>query len=558
MRLEWNRTQLKTFFLLAVIVAVAFGLRIDGYRWGLPFRLHPDEWKYVGGAGKIHLTGEWNPDYFRNPPGLTYLNAAWFPLWLELHNPVEIPSWLRVDVSKSKATRYVKTAYLYRPFDLVAGARFLSALFGAAGVVLLFFLSRQFLSYRESLMAAVIYAVSFLSVRDSHFAVNDIAMTFWVMLGMWVAALAYRCNRYGYWILACILAGIAVAFKYNAFPLVLCIIVLRFLHAKSQKPPIQPVRLITDALLFGAVSVLMFLVICPFPILDPSAFWGDVLDQAQKNTAQWTGQKNSWAGFLCMETLWISEGFITCAFAVWGFFILVKKRCWVYLLFPLFYLLLILAHSLFFARFVLPLLPWMAIAAAVGIQSLVEKYSLPKWVGIALVLLALVEPLGKDLRSNDLIQKEDTRIQTLHWLMTEEPEIVLMSTGMFGIPFVYRDIAEPWSLPLDPRLILMDKLVSSDLHNLDTLSNYPIRYVSASSFMTFPGYLQETYAERRAALMSYAGAREPFQTFSPFRGEWTPALSDIEDTYSPIRGLWKRHYPGPVVEIFLKNGDSTR
>jgi hypothetical protein len=233
--------------------------------------------------------------------------------------------------------------------------------------------------------------------------------------------------------------------------------------------------------------------------------------------------------------------------------VLIYKKLWQWLIFPVLYLMLVISHSLFFARFAVPLMPWIAIFAAVGIVETVRYFKWNQWIVGGLVVLCLLQPLAKDLRSNYLLKQEDTRVTHLRWFMTNVQETVLLTTGMFGIPFVYRDVAEPWSIPLDPRIILIDKLASADLTRLNTLSEYPIRYVSVSNFATFPGYLPDTYLERRQALMQYADVTHHYQIISPWKFDWEPRLADIEDTYSPLRYLWKRNSPGPVIEVFRKD-----
>lgn len=221
---------------MVVLVLIGFWLRGHAGGWGLPFRLHPDEMKYVGAGAQVHL-GEWNPRYFRNPPGFSYMNAAWFPFWLQIQTPVYVPEWLGIDPLRLRPSTRVKATFLYRPFDLVAGARMLAALLGACTILWVFLLAREFVGKHLALGASALYTVSFLSVRDSHFATNDMAMAFWVTLAGWLMVKAYRGDRTRDWILASALGGIAVAMKYNAFPLLLALGVLRFLSLKKGEAP---------------------------------------------------------------------------------------------------------------------------------------------------------------------------------------------------------------------------------------------------------------------------------------------------------------------------------
>ena len=57
-----------------LILLLAFALRLDHIGFGLPQRLHPDEWKQVEIARRM-AQGDLNPHFFRYPAGFMYLLA---------------------------------------------------------------------------------------------------------------------------------------------------------------------------------------------------------------------------------------------------------------------------------------------------------------------------------------------------------------------------------------------------------------------------------------------------------------------------------------------------
>src|SRR5437868_12971970 len=66
---------------VAALLVVAFGLRIWGARQGLPYAYNVDENAHFVPRA-IGLFGHgWNPHYFANPPGLTYLLHLVFAVW---------------------------------------------------------------------------------------------------------------------------------------------------------------------------------------------------------------------------------------------------------------------------------------------------------------------------------------------------------------------------------------------------------------------------------------------------------------------------------------------
>ncbi len=544
-----------TVLVLAGVFLLAFWLRVDGYRWGLPFRLHPDEWKYVSAAAECHR-GQWNPKYFRNPPGFSYLTAAWYPLWLPFRSPVEIPSWLNIDPVWLKPSRNVEATYLYRPFDLVAGARVLSAALGALTAVVMFFLAREALPGLYALGAAFLTALSFAQVRESHFAVNDPAMALLATAALWVGLRWHR--KGGPWLLgmAAALSGVAVAVKYNAFPVPLTLLGLRLARFWPRRSG-ESVRLLTrDCFLIGALSGLFFLLICPFPLLDTQTFLREMTLLREAAAQPWAGQDPRWSLVQFLAAAWTSEGGSALILAILGIAAAARERKGFLLVFPVLYGILIAVHPLFFVRFSLPVLPWISLFAAYGVSTLVSRFTHKEKIvyGMAgaLFFAAGAEPLLKDLRSNHLLKQTDTRIECLRWFLTGERSPALIGTDQFAVPVVYRGIADVWTKPLDPRLVSIDGLPSDQLRQLDTLARVPVGYLVVSNFAPFTARYPETYEKRRAAIQEFVGHDRPVRVFQPFTRPWIPQPADVEDTYSPFRNLWGRDRPGAVIEIYRR------
>ncbi|MFB3786404.1 MAG: ArnT family glycosyltransferase [bacterium] len=551
----FSPSSMRTGLALAGVFLFAFWLRVDGYRWGLPFRLHPDEWKYVSAAAECHR-GQWNPKYFRNPPGFSYLTAAWYPLWLPFRSPVEIPAWLNIDPLWLKPSRNVEATYLYRPFDLAAGARVLSALLGALTAVAVFFLAREVLPAHFALGAASLAAISFANVRESHFAVNDPAMAFFTTTVLVLGLLWHRCGRL--WLLGAAAAcgGVAVAVKYNAFPAVLSLLILRASCYWPRKNEESLRILARDLLLLVALSVFFFLVVCPFPLIDTPTFLHEMTLLREAAAQPWAGQDTRWSLIQFLEAAWISEGALAMVLAAIGLAAALRERKGILLVFPGLYGILVAVHPLFFVRFSLPVLPWISLFAAYGVSvpvtRLIRKERMGLWITVALFLTAGTEPLLKDRRSNFLLKQTDTRIECLRWFLTEERSPVLIGTDQFAVPLVYRGIADVWTKPLDPRMVSIDGLPSGQLQQLDTLAQVPAGYLVYSNFAPFTARYPDTGEERRAAIQKFVGHNRPDRVFQPFTRPWTPQPADVEDTYSPFRNLWGRDRPGAVIEVYKR------
>src|SRR5207247_1628257 len=90
----------------------------------------------------------------------------------------------------------------------------------------LFAAARELFSRRAALLAALFLAVAFLHVRDSHFGVADVPMTFLIVCAFRVSV---RCAVRGVTLaraaLAGLLCGLAVSTKYNAATILVAAVV---------------------------------------------------------------------------------------------------------------------------------------------------------------------------------------------------------------------------------------------------------------------------------------------------------------------------------------------
>ena len=99
---------------------------------------------------------------------------------------------------------------------LVLAYRSVSALFGTATVAVLYVLVRRVApSGPGPLLGAALLAVMPLHVWDSHFAVTDVTLTFWMTASVTAAVCAYQRPHWSRFVFASALAGVATGTKFN-------------------------------------------------------------------------------------------------------------------------------------------------------------------------------------------------------------------------------------------------------------------------------------------------------------------------------------------------------
>jgi 4-amino-4-deoxy-L-arabinose transferase-like glycosyltransferase len=182
---------------LALVLGLAFGLRLWGIKQGLPYIYNIDEaGHFVPKAVRMFSAGL-NPHYFVNPPALTYALHLVFAVWFG-------------------GSRGVIREYELHPDEVFLLARVIVALLGTGAVWLLYLLGARLFDRLVGLLAAAIEAVAFLPVAYGHFALNDAVTLLPLTLSLFGSAGVMKYGRGRDYALAGIGLGLACASKYTA------------------------------------------------------------------------------------------------------------------------------------------------------------------------------------------------------------------------------------------------------------------------------------------------------------------------------------------------------
>jgi 4-amino-4-deoxy-L-arabinose transferase-like glycosyltransferase len=176
--------------LLGVILLAGLALRAYGLRWGLPARtdLNPDESTVLGIIGRMSWQ---NLD-----PGAYFYGGFFYEACL-LARTILRALWPGIGEP-----------------GLVLAYRSVSV--GFATVAALYLLLKRVVpSGPAPLLGAAFLAVMPLHVWDSHFAVTDVTLTFWMTASVTAAVCAYQRPGWGRFAIASALAGLATGTKFN-------------------------------------------------------------------------------------------------------------------------------------------------------------------------------------------------------------------------------------------------------------------------------------------------------------------------------------------------------
>ena len=382
--------------LLAGILLVAAGLRLWSIRHGLPYAYNLDERAHFVPHAVTMTGGELDPGYFINPPALTYLLAA----WLSIVHLGGVEQWYADD-----------------PGGVFEAARVLSVAFGVAAVAATYAAGREWFGRRAGLLAAAIMAVAFLPVLYSKLALNDGPAMLPCALALWASAIVLRTGSRRALLAGGACVGLAAAFKYSDGAVAVALVAAALLS-----PELTPRRALAGLAAAGAVAVAVVIVTNPYLFADWGTFTHD-LDRQRKFASgpPLLGQpeRNGW-WYYATSSRWALGALPGVLAVAGGIALLVRGRRREALVLGsliVVYWLYMGSQSRFYARWMLPLYPALAILAAYACTLLSRRLLFAAACAGVLVPTAI-----PTIRNALVLGREDTRSLTRAWLVRNVPE----------------------------------------------------------------------------------------------------------------------------------------
>ena len=523
--------------LLLLVLVAAAAVRLWGLGFGLPTAAaRPDETALAGPA-LMMLSGQFHPPNFIYPTlfmgALAALDVAYY--WISQ------PFAHYATLAAFAASRRQSLA----PFLYIS--RGLSAVMGTLTVWWVFAIARRLFDHTIGLVAALFLALSFLHVRDSHLGVTDVAMTSLIVLA--VLLIVGWQQHGGVWraAMAGLVGGLAMATKYNGLGVCVpfTVAVARQLF-ESRRAFGGALRKLAPAVLaFTSLFVLAFIAAFPYAIIE----WRQVVADASSVAATLEHghgielPRGWW--YHARVTLPVAFGWPVYLAGLAGTVGLLTTRLRqsaVLLSFPIVYYIVAGGGHSVFARYMIPVLPFLAIASAWCVVTMVRlvtselRAPVQGWAIAVVAALAIAPAAGRVVLIDRLLARTDSRVIAAGALvdLIRPGSIVYQSGESYGqVPY-----------DLGGRQL--------DIH----LRSYANRH-----FVPEGGPLPDWIILQRSPLALYSAVppgveqlvRERYELAAAF----TPApprpdrVYDQQDAFFlPLEGLTGIERPGPNFEVY--------
>ena len=432
---------------LCLILLIAALLRIDGVGFGLPALNDPDEPLFMSTALEMLSGPTLNPGWFGHPGTITFYSLM---LVVALVGGVGVLTGRFADFDAFAAAVYADPSVIFLP------ARLLMVAFGVACVWMTWRLGKRLGGERLGLVAAAILAINAVHIEYSQIIRTDVQASLFMLLCAQSALAIAESGRRRDYLLAALFAGLACATKWPAAVIGVTVVGATIYQWRLGAPRWR------ELVLFGLATVATLLIVSPFLLIDHATVVQNLLGEARPSHPGATG------GGLFDNLRWYVAGPLYSSLGVGGLLLAAGGMLWggqddrrwmlVILPFCLIFLLVIAAQSLRWERWVVPLLPFIALAAARGLFGVANLLPARRvQAALSVALLLLTTPMIVTTRIEAAERSNDTRQQASAWLHAHAPpgSRILIEHPAFDL------LAEPWQL-----LFPMGSAGCVDVHDL--------------------------------------------------------------------------------------------
>ncbi len=394
--------------LLGLILLVALGWRLHNIGFGLPSMYDPDEPIFMITALRMLVDGTLNPGWFGHPGSTTITLVAAIDAAVAA---LGIASGRYTDIADFSRAAYADPALLFVP------ARVAMALIGTLCVWLTYTLGRRLHGTATGLVAAALLAVNSLHIAWSQVIRTDINASAFMLGCLLFAVRAAEQRRLRDLLIAGAFAGLATATKWPAATVFVAVIGGFIFATKRERLPLWwlPAS--------AAAAVAAIFLASPYIFLDWQTVLANVSGEVKTGHLAHNG-----GGFFANLAYYLGDpvagsmGVVGLALAIGGLAwsaIRSPVARWTMLPATLLFLGLICTQHIIWSRWILPVLPMLAIGAGFAIVSIARRLA-NRYAIAALVIAVGAAPLMAAV-GQARERANDTRSRAAAWASANIP-----------------------------------------------------------------------------------------------------------------------------------------
>ena len=400
--------------IVCLILLAALLVRVIGLNWYLPDTYELDEYYTIRISLRFLRYGTFNPGSFMWPSLYFYIQAIGYGLYY---------LWQLLLQSVSSLGDLTQT-------EIFIVGRSTTVLYGVGTVLLVYFIGQRMYSKKVGVLSSLFLAFTLLHVKYSRIIRPDVPMTFFITLSFLCLYLIFERGKVRDYILATVFAGFSIATKYTGVILIIPIFLAHFFRGLKEKKTLFSIFFSKKILLILLFIVGGFFIAFPYGFSRFSSLLHTIrswLEGLNNVTANNQGDMSSWIYYI-VRALNYGMGqpleifsLAAVIYAIWRH----TKKDILLISFPLAYYLIMGSFLRHFDRYILPVVPFLVIAAAmflVEIVSRVSFFKLRKNLSIVVLTLSIaLFPSVQVIRYVDLMTEEGTGLQAKEWILENIP-----------------------------------------------------------------------------------------------------------------------------------------
>ena len=405
----------KRDWVLLMILVVGGLARYWGIGFGLPHtECRPDETTILRIALKFG-TGDLNPHFFRYPTLYMYILFCLYICYF----------LFGMSTGKYASMSDFIAEYSLNPSNLYLIGRVFSAFLGTASVFVLYKIAKHLFGEKTAAVSSLFLTLAYLHVRDSHFGVTDVALTFLIMCSILFIVRSHEDKTPRSYVYAGVFAGLATSTKYSAILLLVPMCIAHVYNVLDEGD--REVGSFVDKRILGFVAVLAlaFLLGTPFALLDFHTFISDFLFEVEHlSRGHLINLGRGWSYHLRFS-LPLGLGWSLFSASLLGILVLIRgdrRKAMVLCSFPVVYYATIGKGYTVFLRYMIPLVPFLCVTGAVftvAIGDRLARYLKPHLRNVTtlvVVALTILPSACNAIHFDRLLGQKDNRLIATEWV----------------------------------------------------------------------------------------------------------------------------------------------